>query len=66
IIKERTAYYDILKVTPHATQAQIKTAYYKQSFIYHPDKNPGNMEVVVHYLTYLCCCSSVLAHRSAV
>ncbi|XP_033832904.1 dnaJ (Hsp40) homolog, subfamily C, member 30b isoform X2 [Periophthalmus magnuspinnatus] len=44
LYRSRTAYYDILKVTPHATQAQIKTAYYKQSFIYHPDKNPGNME----------------------
>uniref|UniRef100_A0A8C6T4Q7 DnaJ (Hsp40) homolog, subfamily C, member 30b n=1 Tax=Neogobius melanostomus TaxID=47308 RepID=A0A8C6T4Q7_9GOBI len=40
----KTAYYDILKVTPNATQSQIKTAYYKQSFIYHPDKNPGNMD----------------------
>ncbi|XP_053176213.1 dnaJ (Hsp40) homolog, subfamily C, member 30b [Scomber japonicus] len=44
LYKSRTAYYDILKVTPNATQSQIKTAYYKQSFIYHPDKNPGNKE----------------------
>lgn len=44
LYRSRTAYYDILKVTPNATQSQIKTAYYKQSFIYHPDKNPGNME----------------------
>ncbi|CAN9511449.1 unnamed protein product [Ophioblennius macclurei] len=42
--RSRTAYYDILKVSPSATQSQIKTAYYKQSFIYHPDKNPGNAE----------------------
>ncbi|KAK3549503.1 hypothetical protein QTP86_002475 [Hemibagrus guttatus] len=29
-------------VSSNATQAQIKTAYYKQSFIYHPDKNAGS------------------------
>lgn len=44
LYRSRTAYYDILKVTPSATQSQIKTAYYKQSFIYHPDKNPGSLE----------------------
>ncbi|KAK7882645.1 hypothetical protein WMY93_028819 [Mugilogobius chulae] len=44
LYRSKTAYYDVLKVTPHATQSQIKTAYYKQSFIYHPDKNPGNTE----------------------
>ncbi|XP_060929350.1 dnaJ (Hsp40) homolog, subfamily C, member 30b [Limanda limanda] len=42
--RSRTAYYDILKVTPGATQSQIKTAYYKQSLIYHPDKNQGSKE----------------------
>ncbi|XP_041655185.1 dnaJ (Hsp40) homolog, subfamily C, member 30b [Cheilinus undulatus] len=44
LYRSRTAYYDILKVSPSATQSQIKTAYYKQSFIYHPDKNPGSEE----------------------
>lgn len=42
LYRSRTAYYDILRVSPGATQSQIKTAYYKQSFIYHPDKNPGD------------------------
>lgn len=42
--RSRTAYYDILNISPGATQSQIKTAYYKQSFIYHPDKNPGSEE----------------------
>lgn len=44
LYRSRTAYYDILKVAPSATHSQIKTAYYKQSFIYHPDKNPGSNE----------------------
>ncbi|XP_026220763.1 dnaJ (Hsp40) homolog, subfamily C, member 30b [Anabas testudineus] len=44
LYRSRTAYYDILKVSPSATQSQIKTAYYKQSFIHHPDKNPGSEE----------------------
>ncbi|XP_059930737.1 dnaJ (Hsp40) homolog, subfamily C, member 30b [Gadus macrocephalus] len=42
LYRSRTAYYDLLKVSPHATQAQIKTAYYRQSFLLHPDKNQGD------------------------
>ncbi|XP_070762120.1 dnaJ (Hsp40) homolog, subfamily C, member 30b [Enoplosus armatus] len=49
LYRSRTAYYDILKVAPGATQSQIKTAYYKQSFIYHPDKNPGNKEATERF-----------------
>uniref|UniRef100_A0A8C5EIL3 J domain-containing protein n=1 Tax=Gouania willdenowi TaxID=441366 RepID=A0A8C5EIL3_GOUWI len=47
--RSRTAYYDILRVSPTATQSQIKTAYYKQSFIYHPDKNPSNTEATLRF-----------------
>uniref|UniRef100_A0A8C2ZZ02 DnaJ (Hsp40) homolog, subfamily C, member 30b n=1 Tax=Cyclopterus lumpus TaxID=8103 RepID=A0A8C2ZZ02_CYCLU len=49
LYRSRTSYYDILKVSPGATQSQIKTAYYKQSFIYHPDKNPGDEEATQHF-----------------
>lgn len=44
LFRSKTAYYDILEITPNATQAQIKTAYYKQSFVYHPDRNAGSEE----------------------
>ncbi|KAM4742109.1 dnaJ (Hsp40) homolog, subfamily C, member 30b [Anableps anableps] len=47
--RSKTAYYDILKVSPSATQSQIKTAYYKQSFIYHPDKNLGSKKATQRF-----------------
>ncbi|XP_012727305.2 dnaJ (Hsp40) homolog, subfamily C, member 30b [Fundulus heteroclitus] len=47
--RSKTAYYDILKVSPSATQSQIKTAYYKQSFIYHPDKNLGRQDATQRF-----------------
>lgn len=34
-------YYDVLGVTKDASQSEIKTAYYRLSKIYHPDKNYG-------------------------
>ncbi|KAM9853017.1 dnaJ (Hsp40) homolog, subfamily C, member 30b [Aulostomus maculatus] len=49
LYRSRTAYYDILKVTPSATQSQIKAAYYRQSFIHHPDKNPGNPDTNLRF-----------------
>nr|XP_056721086.1 dnaJ homolog subfamily C member 30, mitochondrial [Euleptes europaea] len=36
--------YELLGVPATATQAQIKAAYYKQSFLYHPDRNSGSEE----------------------
>lgn len=49
LYKTKTGYYDILEVPPTATHAQIKTAYYKQSFIYHPDRKSGSDEATVRF-----------------
>ncbi|XP_059053080.1 dnaJ homolog subfamily C member 30, mitochondrial-like [Achroia grisella] len=35
----RANHYDVLGVTPKATQSEIKSAYYKLSKVYHPDKS---------------------------
>ncbi|WP_192573133.1 J domain-containing protein, partial [Candidatus Hodgkinia cicadicola] len=40
------SHYDSLGVTPHATQADIKAAYYKLSKVYHPDKTKGSNEAI--------------------
>ncbi|XP_065822182.1 uncharacterized protein [Labrus bergylta] len=49
LYKTKTGYYEILEVTSDATQAQIKTAYYKQSFVYHPDRNAGSDAATVRF-----------------
>lgn len=49
LYKTKTGYYDILEVASASTQAQIKTAYYKQSFIYHPDRNAGSDEATIRF-----------------
>ncbi|XP_043818894.1 dnaJ homolog subfamily C member 30, mitochondrial [Dromiciops gliroides] len=45
----RTALYDLLDVPVTATQAQIKAAYYRQSFLYHPDRNSGSAEAAERF-----------------
>ncbi|ESO97986.1 hypothetical protein LOTGIDRAFT_97157, partial [Lottia gigantea] len=40
----KRSYYDVLGVSPNATQSQIKTAYYTLSKRYHPDTKTGDKE----------------------
>uniref|UniRef100_A0A8C5P6I1 DnaJ heat shock protein family (Hsp40) member C30 n=1 Tax=Leptobrachium leishanense TaxID=445787 RepID=A0A8C5P6I1_9ANUR len=47
--QSRTAYYDILEITGNASQSQIKTAFYKQSFRYHPDRNAGSEDAALRF-----------------
>ncbi|KAM9777817.1 uncharacterized protein ACB057_017403 [Neosynchiropus ocellatus] len=49
LYRSKTAYYEILEVPPTSTHAQIKTAYYKQSFLYHPDRNAGSDEATARF-----------------
>ena len=37
-------YYEILEITPSASQQEIKSAYKKLAILYHPDKNPDNKQ----------------------
>ncbi|XP_074779211.1 dnaJ homolog subfamily C member 30, mitochondrial [Athene noctua] len=41
--------YEVLGVPATATAAQIKTAYYEQSFRYHPDRNAGSATAAARF-----------------
>ncbi|XP_061868097.1 dnaJ homolog subfamily C member 30, mitochondrial [Colius striatus] len=41
--------YELLGVPATATAAQIKTAYYEQSFRYHPDRNAGSAAAAARF-----------------
>ncbi|XP_062946977.1 dnaJ homolog subfamily C member 30, mitochondrial [Cynocephalus volans] len=45
----RTVLYELLGVPSTATQGQIKAAYYRQSFLYHPDRNSGSAEAAERF-----------------
>ncbi|XP_066189263.1 dnaJ homolog subfamily C member 30, mitochondrial [Sylvia atricapilla] len=47
--RPRSDLYDLLGVPSTATAAQIKTAYYEQSFRYHPDRNAGSAAAAARF-----------------
>jgi len=47
-VKE-TEFYDLLKINPNATPAEIKKAYYKEARSVHPDKNPGDAAATARF-----------------
>ncbi|RWS22370.1 dnaJ subfamily C member 30-like protein [Leptotrombidium deliense] len=41
--------YEILGISRNSTHNEIKSAYYKLSFVYHPDKNVGDEEAAKRF-----------------
>lgn len=50
VFARHKSHYDVLGLTPKATQSDIKSAYYKLSKIHHPDKSSVN---IWHKLFYI-------------
>lgn len=43
-LRKQRNHYESLGISPGSTQGEVKSAYYKLSKVYHPDKNQGNEE----------------------
>lgn len=42
-------HYEVLGISKNSTQAEIKSAYYRLSMMYHPDKNQGSESAAIKF-----------------
>lgn len=49
-MKEFKDYYNILRVTPRATDVEIKKSYRKLALLYHPDRNPSGEQFMDYFM----------------
>lgn len=42
-------YYDVLNIPKSSTHGEIKSAYYRLSMMYHPDKNQGSESAAIKF-----------------
>ncbi|WLF76545.1 hypothetical protein PVL30_000247 [Lodderomyces elongisporus] len=57
----KTCYYELLDVTPLATDLELKKAYRKKALQLHPDKNPHNVEEAHHQFSLVRAAYEVLS-----
>ena len=58
-------YFYILGLNPTATAAEIKTAYRKLAFQYHPDRNPDNPQAAARFREITEAYHKLIAHRKS-
>lgn len=51
--RSAVTYYDLLGLSPRATDADVRRAYHALALRWHPDRNPQNRALATHYTALL-------------